>query len=90
MPIVPAAHYTWRRDDRQQRPDRHPRPLCAIGEVTYTGLHGANPHGLQLLLECVVYAHQAGADILAKLPRRGRPQPAGLGRARWMTRTSRW
>jgi len=42
--------------------------LYAIGEVTYTGLHGANRMASNSLLECVVYAHQAGADILAKLP----------------------
>jgi len=64
IPVVPAAHYTCGGvvSDLHGRADV--AGLYAVGETTYTGLHGANRLASNSLLECVVLGRTCAAHIL--------------------------
>jgi L-aspartate oxidase len=66
IPVVPAAHYccggvqvdSWGRSTVQG--------LYAVGEVSCTGVHGANRLASASLLEGLVWGDRAGRDVAAR------------------------
>lgn len=80
IPVVPAAHYScggiavdeWGRSSM--------RRLRAVGEVSCTGVHGANRLASTSLLECLVWGTRAGEDAArrcASEPLEAVPEIAG-------------
>jgi len=62
IPVVPAAHYSCGGISVNLQGESSLKRLYAIGEVSCTGVHGANRLASTSLLECLVWGYLSGKN----------------------------
>lgn len=67
IPVIPAAHYFCGGIKVNPFGETLLKGLYAIGECSYTGLHGANRLASNSLLESLVFSHRAALNSLKQI-----------------------
>ena len=74
IPVAPAAHYTCGGIDSNLDGLTEVEGLYAVGEVAYTGVHGANRLASNSLTESLVVGTRVGRNLAWKMPERVEPE----------------